>query len=154
MFPLRGCLVCAEWKAVWAVVDITRGKKVLVFSPKIKVFSKKKGLHFDFIPDFIPKIKLFSKKKKKVFTSIPWSLIFYFVSGIKPCQYLYSALVLPILMQRKLVLPIIMQCVAKRKYFAGVPSLLRGRAAAQLRGNYGRDPKVGRHLIWLGRRQV
>ena len=89
------------------------------------MFFKKKGLHFD----FIPKIKVFSKKKGLHFDSLILDFLF--------CSQNQT---LPMLMQRKHVLPKLTQCAAKRKYCAGVPSLLRGRAGAQLRGNIAQIP--------------
>ena len=131
------------------MVNITRGKEVLVFCPKIKVLSKKKkrsSLRFHpRFPDFIPKIKVFSKKKKKGLhiDFIPNFLILFLVSSLKmkvfskDFLFCYRNQTLPTLIHRKHVLPKLTQCAAKRKYCAGVPSLLRGRAGAQLRGNRG-----------------
>ena len=38
---------------------------IFLFFPKIKVFSKKKGFHFDFISNFLPKLRCSLKKKKR-----------------------------------------------------------------------------------------
>ena len=137
MFPLRACLVCAEWKDVWAVVNITRGKEVLVFSPKIKVFSKKKKK--DFTSILSPISLLYSQKSR---CSLKKKKIFQFDSLI--LDFLFSS---RMLIQRKFVLPILTQCAAKLKYCAGVPSLLCGRAAAQLRGKYSQQQTFQRFDI-------
>jgi len=42
-----------------------------------------------------------------------------------------------------------MQCAAERKYCAGVLGQLRGRAAAQLRGNIDQAPKTSALLLLI-----
>ena len=104
-------------------------------------------------PYFIPKIKMLSKKKKKkeVFTSIlfPKSRCslkkkkgLHFDSLIIDFLFCSRNQTLPMLMQRKHVLPKLTQCAAKQKYCSGFSSLLCGRAGAQLRGNIVYDVRL------------
>ena len=112
------------------------------FIPKMQVFSKKKkkGIHFDFIPNFLilfPKCRCSLKKKKKGLHFDSLILDFLFCSRNQT---------LSMLMQRKHVLPKLTKCAAKRKYCARFPSLLRGRAGAQLRGNIVNEFKQSVHF--------